>query len=51
MMEDSDTSHENEIHRIDSPFNEDFKNIDLFAKERRPENLWEMEKTMNSIVI
>ena len=31
MVENSDTSYENEIHRVDSPFNEDSKNITIFA--------------------
>ena len=38
----------NEIHRVDSPFNEDPKNIKIFSREAlisgegRPENLGEM---------
>ena len=29
----------NEIHTVDSPFNEDPKNINLFSREGRPENV------------
>ena len=30
MVKISNTSYENEIHRVESPFNEDFKNIHIF---------------------
>ena len=44
MVKISNTSYENEIHKVDSPFNEDSKNIFFLAREalilgeRRPEN-------------
>ena len=46
----SSASYENEIHRVDSPFNEDSKNIifaweALMSGEGRPENLGKMGKT------
>ena len=46
----SNASYENEIHRVDSPFNEDYKNIILLAREvlisgeGRPKNLGKMAK-------
>ena len=49
MVKISNASNENEIHRVDSPFNEDSKNI-FFAREAqileegRPENLEKMAK-------
>ena len=33
MVENSDTSYENEIHRVDSPSNRDSKNIIFLASE------------------
>ena len=33
MVKISDASYENEIPRVDSPFNEDFKNIIFLARE------------------
>ena len=33
MVENSNASQKNEIHRVDSPFNEDFKNINFSARE------------------
>ena len=51
MVKISDASYENEIHRVDSPFNEDSKNIAFLAREalisgeRRSENLRKMTKT------
>ena len=51
MVKISNASYESEIHRVDSPFNEDSKNIIFLAREglmsgeRRPENLGKMAKT------
>ena len=51
MVKTSNASYENEIHRVDSHFNEDSKNIIFLAREalisgeRRPENLEKMAKT------
>ena len=50
MVKTSNVSYENEIHRVDSPFNEDSKNIIFLAREAlisgegRPENLGKMAK-------
>ena len=50
MVQISNASYENEIHKIDSPFNEDSKNITFLAREvpmsgeRRPENVGKMAK-------
>ena len=50
MVKISNTSYENEIHKVDSPFNEDSKNIIFLAREilisgeGRPENLGKMAK-------
>ena len=50
MVKISDASYENEIHVVDSPFNEDSKNIIFLAREAlisekgRPENLGKMAK-------
>ena len=50
MVKISNASYENEIHRADSPFIEDSKNIIFFAREAlisgkgRPENLGKMAK-------
>ena len=50
MVENSNTSYENEIHRVDSPTNEDSKNIISLASENLnsgeglPENLGKMAK-------
>ena len=50
MVKISDASYENEIHRVDSPFNENSKNIIFFGQggpnsgEGRRENLGEMAK-------
>ena len=51
MVKISDASYENEIHRVDSPFSEDSKNIifltreALISGEGRLENLEKMAKT------
>ena len=51
MVKISNAPYENEIHRVDSPFNEDSKNIIFLARdalisgEGRPENLGKMAKT------
>ena len=50
MVKVSNASYENEIHRVDSPFNTDSKNIVFWARKalisgkERPENLREMAK-------
>ena len=50
MVKISNASFENEIHTVDSSFNEDSKNIIYLAREalisgeRRPENLRKMAK-------
>ena len=50
MVKISNASYANEIHRADSPFNEDSKNIIFLAREalisgeRQPENLGKMAK-------
>ena len=49
MVKISNTSYENKIHRVNSAFNEDSKNIifcqgALILGERRPENLGKMAK-------
>ena len=50
MVKISNASYENEIHMVDSPFNEDFKNINFLAREvlilgkGRLENLEKMAK-------
>ena len=50
MVKISNASYENEIHRVDSPFNEDSKNITFLAREAlisregRPRNLGKMAK-------
>ena len=50
MVKISNASYENEIHRVDSPFNEDSKNMFLarevlISGEGRPKNLGKMVKT------
>ena len=51
MVKISNASYENEIHRVDSPFNKDFRNIiflareALISREGRLENLRKMAKT------
>ena len=51
MVKISDASYENEIQRVDSPVNEDSKNIIFWAREAlslgegRSENLGKMTKT------
>ena len=51
MVKISNASYENEIHRVDSPFNEDSRNIMFLAREAlisgegRLENLEKMAKT------
>ena len=51
MVKISDAFYENEIHRVDSSFNEDSKNIIFLAREAliswegRPKNLGKMAKT------
>ena len=52
MVKISDAYYENEIHRVDSPFNVDSKNIfwardALISWEGRPENLGKWPKTGN----
>ena len=48
MVKISNASYENEIHKVDSPFNEDSKNITFLAREAlilgegRPENSGKM---------
>ena len=50
MVKISNASHENEIHRVDSPFNEDSRNVIflarkvLFSGEGRPKNLGKIAK-------
>ena len=49
MVKISNASYENEIHSVDSPFNEDSKNITLLARKAlisggRSENLGKMAK-------
>ena len=50
----SDASYEIEIHRVDSPFNEDSKNIIVLASEAlisgegRPKNLGKMAKNRDT---
>ena len=57
MVENSDTSYENEIHRVDSPSNKDSKNIIFFASEalisgeERLEVFRKWPKTGKSIVM
>ena len=57
MIKISNASYENEIHRVDSPFNEDSKNIICLAREAlilgegRPEYLGEWPKTGKPIVM
>ena len=56
MVKISNASHENEIYKVDSPFNEDSKNIifldreTLILGEGRPENLGKMAKTREPIM-
>ena len=56
MVKISNASYENEIHRVDSPFNEDSNNI-IFGQggpnfgEGRPENLRKMAKNREPIVM
>ena len=51
MVKISNASYENEIHKVDSPFNEDSKNIIFLAREAlisgegRSKNLGKMAKT------
>ena len=51
MVKSSNASYENEIYKVDIPFNEDSKNIICLAREAlilgegRPENLGKMAKT------
>ena len=57
MVKISNASYENEIHRVDSPFNEDSKNIIFLARavlisgEGRPENLGKWPKPGKPIVM
>ena len=54
MVKILNASHENEIHRVNSPFNEDSKNIILLAREAlisgegRLEDLGKMAKNRES---
>ena len=51
MVKISNASYKNEIHRVDSPFKEDSKNITFLAREAlisgkgRPENLGKVAKS------
>ena len=55
--QNSNSLYENEVHRVDSPSNEDSKNIQFFAREalisgeRWPENLGRWPKTRKCIVM
>ena len=57
MVKISNALYENEIHRVDSPFNEDFKNGFFLAMETLisveiwPENLGKMTKNREPIVM
>ena len=57
MVKISDASYENEIHMVDSPFNEDSKNVFFLAREvlisgeGQPENLGKWPKTGKPIVM
>ena len=57
MVKISNAFYENEIHRVDSAFNEHFKNIIFSAREAlisgegRSENLEKMAKTGKPIVM
>ena len=57
MIEFSSSFKLNEIHLVDSPFNEDPKNINLFSREAlisregRPENLGKWAITGTAIVM
>ena len=57
MVKISDASYENEIHKIDSPFNKDSKNTFFLAREAlisgegRPENLGKWPKTGKPIAM
>ena len=57
MVKLSNASYENEIHRVDSPFNEDSKNRNFLAREAliseegRLENLGKWPKTGKLIVM
>ena len=57
MVKISNTSYENEIHSVDSPFNEDLKNMIFFAREAlilgdsRPENLGKWSKIGKPIIM
>ena len=57
MVKISNVSYENKIHRSDSPFNDNSKNITFLAREvlilgkERPENLEKMAKSRESIVM
>ena len=57
MVKISNASHENEIHKVDSPFKEDSKNITFLARETltsgegRAENLGKWPKTGKPIVM
>ena len=57
MVKISNASYENEIHRVDSPFNKNSKNMLLFARETLisgrdgRKNLGKMAKTGNPIVM
>ena len=57
MVKISNASYENEIHRVDSPFNKDSKNVTFLAREvlisgeGRPENLGKIAKTGKPIAM
>ena len=57
MIEISDASYENEIHRVDSPFNEDSKNMYFLARdslisgEGRPENVGKVAKKQGNLLL
>ena len=57
MVKISDASYENEIHVVDSPYNEDSKIIIFLAREAlifgegRPENLEKMAKKQGNLLL
>ena len=57
MVKISNASYENEIHRVDSPFNDNSKNIILLAREvlisgeGRPQNLRKMAKKQGNLLL
>ena len=51
MVKISNASYENEIHRIDSPFKEDSKNITFLAREGRPEKVGKIAKNRKTSIV